>query len=281
MQKIFLLKTKRLLITVFLFSVFFTSQAQTSKTEILWDSYGVPHIYGKSIEEMYYAFGWSQMHSHANLVLQLYGQARGRAAEYWGKKYINSDKQIHLFNLPEQAKKNYKQQEAGYKVYLDAFVKGVNAYAKANFNSIGKEVQQVLPITAYDLLAHSTRVVCLEFLGRGDIVNSIRLTTPGSNSIAIGPSRSASKNAMLLANPHLLWTDFFTFYEAHLNSPGFSAYGVSLIGFPGLNIAFNQTLGWTHTVNTIDASDRYELTLQDDGYLLDGATMPFEKNRFL
>ncbi len=128
---------------------------------------------------MYYAFGWSQMHSHANLILQLYGQARGRAAEYWGKKYINSDKQIHLFNLPEQAKKNYKRQEAGYKVYLDAFVKGVNAYAKANLDSIGKEFQQVLPVTAYDILAHSTRVVCLEFLGRGDIVNSIRLTTPG------------------------------------------------------------------------------------------------------
>jgi len=277
MQKIFLLKTKRLLIIILLFSVFLTTSAQTSQTEILWDKYGVPHIYGKSTEEMYYAYGWSQMHSHANLILQLYGQARGRAAEYWGKKYINSDKQIQLFNLPEQAKKNYNRQEAEYKVYLDGFVKGLNAYAKANPANIGKEFQQVLPVTAYDVLAHSTRVVCLEFLGYGDIANSKRLLAPGSNSIAIGPSRSASKNAMLLANPHLLWTDFFTFYEAHLNSPGFSAYGVSLIGFPGLNIAFNQTLGWTHTVNTIDASDRYELTLKDDGYLLDGATMPFEK----
>lgn len=257
MQENFLLRTKRLLITTLLFSVFFTSQAQTSETEILWDNYGVPHIYGKSTEEMYYAFGWSQMQSHANLILQLYGQARGRAAEYWGKKYINSDKQIQLFNLPEQAKKNYNKQEAGYKVYLDAFVKGLNAYAKANPDNIGKEFQQVLPVTAYDVLAHSTRIVCLEFLGSGDIAISKRLITPGSNSIAIGPSRSESKNAMLLANPHLPWTDFFTFYEAHLNAPGFSAYGVSLIGFPGLNIAFNENFGWTHTVNTIDASDRY------------------------
>ena len=100
MKKDFLPKTKRLLISYFLFSVFFNSQAQTLQTEILWDNYGVPHIYGKSTKEMYYAFGWSQMHSHANLILQLYGQARGRAAEYWGKKYINSDKHIQLFNLP-------------------------------------------------------------------------------------------------------------------------------------------------------------------------------------
>lgn len=95
--------------------------------------------------------------------------------------------------------------------------------------------------------------------------------------MAIRPSRSASKNALLLTNPHLPWTDFFIFYEAHLNAPGFNAYGVSLVGFPTLNIAFNQYLGWTHTVNTIDASDRYELTLTADGYPLDGTTIPFEK----
>ncbi len=277
MQENFLPTIKRLFVITFFFSVFFASQAQTVKTEIMWDNYGVPHIYGKSTEEMYYAFGWSQMHSHANLILQLYGQARGKAAEYWGKAYINSDKQIHLFNLPGQAKKNYSLQETGYKAYLDAFVKGLNAYAKAHPGDIGKEFQQVLPVTAFDVLAHTTRIVCLEFLGGDDIAASKRLIAPGSNSIAIGPSRSASKNAMLLANPHLPWADFFTFYEAHLNAPAFSAYGVSLVGFPGLNIAFNQNLGWTHTVNTIDASDRYELTLKDDGYVLDGATIPFKK----
>ncbi len=273
----YLLKTLRKLLFTLFFGLYLIAQAQSSKSEILWDNYGVPHIYGKSTAEMYYAFGWSQMHSHANLILQLYGQARGRAAEYWGKRYVDLDKQIHLFNLPEQAKKNYNLQEAEYKVYLDAFVKGINAYAKAHLDDIGKEFQQVLPVTVYDVLAHSTRVICLEFLGRGDIVTSKRLTTPGSNSIAIGPSKSQSKNALLLTNPHLLWMDFFTFYEAHLNAPGFTAYGVSLVGFPNLNIAFNQTLGWTHTVNTIDASDRYELTLKEDGYLLDSTMIPFIK----
>lgn len=267
MQLNFLLAIKRALIIAFLSPVFI-AQAQTSKTEILWDNYGVPHIYGKSTEEMYYAFGWSQMQSHANLILQLYGQARGRAAEYWGKGHINSDKQIQLFKLPEGAKKNYALQKREYKGYLDAFVKGVNAYAKTHPDEIGKTFQQVLPVTVYDVLAHSTRIICLEFLAGNDIANSVEAITPGSNSIAIGPSKSASKNAMLVTNPHLPWADFFSFYEAHLNAPGFNAYGVSLVGLPTLNIAFNQALGWTHTVNTIDASDRYELTLKEDGYQL-------------
>src|ERR1700748_3253646 len=73
--------------------------AQPAKAEILWDNYGIPHIYSKTTAGMYYAFGWAQMHNHANLVLQLYGVARGRAAEYWGKNYLQSDEVIHKFNL--------------------------------------------------------------------------------------------------------------------------------------------------------------------------------------
>jgi acyl-homoserine-lactone acylase len=52
--------------------------------EILWDTYGVPHVFGKDEAGVLYGFGWAQVKSHANLVLRLYGQAQGRAAEYWG-----------------------------------------------------------------------------------------------------------------------------------------------------------------------------------------------------
>jgi acyl-homoserine-lactone acylase len=74
----------------------------------------------------------------------------------------------------------------------------------------------------------------------------------------------------------LPWSDFHLFFEAQLTAPGFSTYGVSLIGFPYLIIGFNEHLGWTHTVNTIDASDRYELSLQENGYLLDGKIEQFQ-----
>jgi acyl-homoserine-lactone acylase len=126
-------------------------------------------------------------------------------------------------------------------------------------------------------MAHSKRIICLEFLGGNDIQDAARAMAPGSNSYAIGPSKSASKNSMLVTNPHLPWGDFFTFFEAHLTAPGFDVYGVSLVGFPNIVIGFNQLLGWTHTVNTIDASDRYELQLQDKGYLLDGKVEAFDK----
>ena len=58
--------------------------AAAGKTEILWDTFGVPHIFAQDREGMFYAHGRAQMQNQANLLLRLYGESRGRAAEYWG-----------------------------------------------------------------------------------------------------------------------------------------------------------------------------------------------------
>jgi acyl-homoserine-lactone acylase len=81
---------------------------------------------------------------------------------------------------------------------------------------------------------------------------------------------------MLLTNPHLPWGGPFTFFEAQLAGPDFDAYGAALLGTPFLGVAFNDHLGWTHTVNTIDASDLYRLRLVEGGYAWNGGTRSFE-----
>ena len=252
--------------------------AQNATTEILWDNYGVPHIYANTNKEMYYAFGWAQMNNHANLLLQIYGQARGRAAEYWGADYLASDEQVLLYDLPAKAKDIYKKQTAEYKSYIDAFVKGINDYANEHTGAIDKEMKIVLPVTGEDVFANIERTL-YRFLTANERAATEKLFQPGSNALAIGPSRSASGHAMLVINPHLPWKPDFTLqFEANLNTPAMHAYGATMIGMPLLFLAFNDHLGWTHTVNTLDASDRYELTLQGNGYLLDGATVPFDQN---
>ena len=263
--------------------VFITNcdQEKQKVTEILWDKYGVPHIYAKNPEEMYYAFGRAQMENHTNLILKLYAQARGKAASYLGEKYLESDKLINLFRLDELAVEAYKNQEEEYKSYIDAFVQGINDYVKDNPESVPVEYKKILPVTAHDVLAHLLRVICVEFLAMEDIGTVKGLSAPGSNAIAVSPSRSASGNAMLVTNPHLPWTDFFLWFEAHLNTDGFNLYGATLIGMPVVTIAFNEDLGWTHTVNTIDATDRYELEADGEGYILDKKIVPFDKRRII
>jgi len=252
------------------------TRCQSSDTEILWDTFGVPHIFANTAEEMYMAFAEAQMQNHANLMLKLYGQARGRAAEYWGEEFVESDKKIRLFKIPEIAAKVYQEQEIEFKSYLEAFVAGINRYAQRHRDQIEEKYLKVLPVTTPDVIGHTLRVISLEFLAAEDIYLAGNLPK-GSNAYAIAPSKSESGNAMLVINPHLPWSDFFLWFESHLNSPGFSSYGISLVGMPSMTMAFNDYLGWAHTVNPIDAADRYELTLQDDGYILDGKVLAFEK----
>ncbi len=252
--------------------------ASLDRTEILWDTWGVPHIYSKNANELFQAFGWAQMQSHGNLILQLYAQARGRAAEYFGEKYLDSDKYVRTMGIPSRARQWYEAQNPTMRGYLDAFAAGINAYAKENPTQINDEVKQVLPVDGVDVLAHVQRVIHFNFVIDPQSVANLasRPSPAGSNGWAIAPSKSASGKAMLLANPHLPWFDFYLWYEAQLTAPDIDTYGVAFVGMPALAIAFNNNLGWTCTVNTHDGWDAYQLTLSNEGYLLDGSVRPFE-----
>jgi acyl-homoserine-lactone acylase len=251
-------------------------------TEILWDNYGVPHIYGRDSRSMFYAFGWAQMQSHGNLLLRLYGQARGRAAEYWGKDYLESDRWVWINNVPERADQWWRATRVPYNSYIEAFVAGLNAYAIEHMANLDSTLTIVLPLRPQDVLAHGQRVIHTMFVTSTARIQPAAESwrrTAGSNAWAIGPRRSASGRALLLANPHLPWGDVFTWYEAQLVSPDVSIYGATLVGQPFVSIAFNDDLGWTHTVNTIDAADLFELTLAEGGYRWNGAVRPFDATR--
>lgn len=245
-----------------------TSVSQTNQTEILWDSWGVPHIYGKDAEGLFHAFGWAQMQSHGNIVLRLYGQARGRAAEYWGKTYLESDRYVRTMGIPTRAQEWYEAQSQQMRRYIDEFATGINEYVQQNGDQIDDEVEAVLPVDGVDVLAHMQQAIHFNFVLNPQQVASVSRNQPlaGSNSWAIAPSHSASDNAMLLANPHLPWSDIYHLYEAQLSAPGIDAYGTAVVGMPALAIAFNDHLGWTLTVNPFDGVDFYKLTLVDGGY---------------
>ena len=254
---------------------------RNTATEILWDTWGVPHIFGKDATGLFRAFGWAQMQSHGNLVLRLYGQARGRAAEYWGKDYLDSDRWVHTMGVPRRAAEWARAQSPAMRNNLEAFVTGMNSYAGEHPDQIANEVKVVLPISASDVIAHGQRVILFHFVTNPESVknSSERWREAGSNAWAIAPKHSANGHALLLANPHLPWRDFFLWYEAQLTAPGINAYGATLVGSPILGIAFNDYLGWTHTVNTHDGEDLYELTLTEGGYRWGGGVRAFEEEK--
>lgn len=283
MQRLFTLVALALLLCNFR-DVFPSAAAPESlakpRAEILWDKWGTPHIFADNKEDAFRAFGWAQMESHGNLLLKLYGSARGRAAEYFGTDFLASDRAVRAFGLYDLARKWYQTQNPKFRRNLDTFAAGINEYAKQNPTRLQSDVKAVLPVDGTDVMAHSTRVLYLFLSGVSGVAQTLGDGAGlGSNGWAIAPSRSASDHAMLLANPHLPWDNEFTFYEAHITTAGYQAYGATLVGYPVLAIAFNERLGWTHTVNTIDAGDLYELTPEKGGYSLDGQMRSFEVDR--
>ena len=244
--------------------------SNSNKTsEILWDNYGVPHIFAKDYNELFYLFGWAQMRNHANLMLRLFAQSRGRAAEYYGKKHIDSDKWVHTHNIPNRAEDWLELQNPTFKRYFESFVNGINDYANNFPGDIDIENKPVLPITSLDLLTHYQRVIMYHFVTNPRdtqfdpySINKNR----GSNTWAIGPSKSASGNTMLIINPHLSWGDMFTWFEVQLNCYPLDIYGATLVGSPFIGIGFNEYIGWAHTNNVHDGQDLYKLTLTDGGY---------------
>ncbi len=275
--------------------------------EILWDQYGVPHIFAADRESMFYAEGWAQARNQGDLLLRLYGESRGRGAEYWGDSHLELDRWVQLNGVPERAVDWYKAQDPVFRRYVDAFAQGINDFAKQHPETISPEFRVVLPVSGVDVVGHSLRVVHYMYMGSrermrhevDEFLKTQRTTTaaaatlplpseqalpgdqpetPGSNTWAVGPSRSASGHPLLLINPHLQWGEtFFRYMEVHLVAPDYDLYGAPQIGFPTPVIGFNRRAGWGRTVNTIDTVDFYNLTVRDGQYEFNGQLRPFER----
>ena len=206
-----------LIMLLLLTPTFVTAQGAVAEgTEILWDTWGVPHIFAPDNESLFYAFGWAQMESHGDLILKLYGEARGRAAEYWGVENLDNDIRMHTLDIPAQAELSVTQQSPEFQTYLTAFVAGMNAYAAEHPELIADEREIILPVVPSDIMAHGLRVLRYDFVAGSAFgsANRWEAADSGSNGWAVAPSRSASGNSLLLINPHQPWSDFHLWFEA-------------------------------------------------------------------
>lgn len=284
----------------------YTPQPYTPQhgTEILWDHYGVPHIFAKTTSDLFYCFGWAQVHAHGDLLLKAYGESRGRAAEYSGPGVkdanLKSDQWVWTNGVPQRAAEWLRAQTPEFRGYLDAFAAGINAYAGKHPEELSAEVKRVLPVTAVDVVAHAEHFVLFKFVAsarlaeppperraaglewpRGSDPNTMFLQNQdaedGSNGWAIAPSHSSSGYAMLLMNPHLAWGGEQSYFEAQLSAPGIDLYGATQVGLPVLRFSFSNYNAITNTVNTNNGALLYKIAEKNGGYEFDGKVKSFER----
>jgi acyl-homoserine-lactone acylase len=280
---------RRTLATLALFASAFAIGAPASaalpakETEILWDRYGIPHIFAPDHASLFYAYGYAQMEAHSELLVRLYTQARGRAAEVYGAQYLDSDRWVRVNGIPERAREWASQQSPEFAPLLDAFVEGLNAWATEHNDALSAGAKAALPLKVEDVLAHGLRVIHYDWLVSASKVEARvkrqAVENHASNEWAIAPSHSANGHSMLLSNSHLEWSDMHTYFEVQLTAPGVTSYGAVWVGVPVLRQCFTDYLGWTQTTNNPNGADLYRLTLKDGGYVLDGKLRQFEVSK--
>jgi acyl-homoserine-lactone acylase len=294
------------------------AMAANTPGTILWDQYAVPHIYGPDIPTVVRGLGYAQMENHAETLLNNVARARGRSAEYLGAGPNNFnltyDEQVRSYGIPARAAAWVAQGGAFQQSVLQAFCDGVNEYAAAHPSDILPQLKAILPVVPSDITAGELNTIWYTFLPEQDgdpslisawqaggmaaakkVKSAARIE--GSNGWALTPSKSADGNAILMGNPHLPWGvnqpiddatggqnfGVYQWIEANLvignpSNPTLNASGVTFIGGPFIGIGFNDYLGWTHTNNTIQNADLYQLTLDSTGakYLFNGAYLPLQ-----
>lgn len=80
-------------------------------------------------------------------------------------------------------------------------------------------------------------------------------TLQGSNTWAIGPTRTLSGKVMLSNDTHIKYSAPGTWYEAHIEYPGFSFYGNFLSGVPFALVGHSRNHAWGVTMFEDDDSD--------------------------
>ncbi|NNE28905.1 MAG: penicillin acylase family protein [Saprospiraceae bacterium] len=102
----------------------------------------------------------------------------------------------------------------------------------------------------------------------------------GSNNWAVGGAKTKSGYPILANDPHLSLTLPSIWYEAHIVTPETRVYGVTLTGYPGVIIGFNENIAWGMTNVGHDVTDWYDIQWTNDSkeeYFLDGQQVKIDQ----
>src|SRR5689334_13669204 len=109
----------------------FPIDINTKNIRIIRDQYGVPHIYGKTDEEVAYGLGWATAEDDFKSMQESFLTSRGRLAEVKGKDGAIMDFLCAVLGARESVDRLYdKSFSPKFKNILSAYVKGVNKYAE-------------------------------------------------------------------------------------------------------------------------------------------------------
>ncbi len=101
------------------------------KVEILRDKWGVPHIYAKNTDDLFYAQGWITAKDRLFQIDLWRRTGTGKLAEVLGPSAVGRDKMARLVRYRGDWNKEYESYAPDARRIIAAFVNGINAYIKS------------------------------------------------------------------------------------------------------------------------------------------------------
>ena len=253
-----------------------------SNVTIVRDTWGIAHVFGKTDADTVFGAIYAQAEDDFNRVETNFINAMGRLAEAEGESRIFQDLRMKLFIDPEVLKEGYASSPAWLKALMNAWADGLNFYLSKHPQVKPRVITRFEPWMALSFTEGSiggdierVNVAQLQaFYGKAPAGKQPAEIEPasdpglprdeeprGSNGVAIAPSNTQSKRALLLINPH---TSFFFRSELQMVSEeGLNAYGAATWGQFFIYQGFNNRVGWMHTSSQVDNTDEFLETVEN------------------
>ena len=269
-------------------------------TVIVRDTWGVPHIFGRTDPDVAYGIAYAHAEDDFSTLQEVLAMTRGRLGAISGADGAKTDYVVHLLGARATVERDYDKQPADVRALLDGYASGLNRYADRHPGEV--RLSRLFPVNGRDVaigfVVRSPFFYGLEGvlgalagdkpLPAGQAPADAPLVTPGgptpalngSNAFAVAPRRSGDGWTRLVSNSHQPWRGGEAWYELVVHSgQGWNFAGATFPGAPYPLLGHNESLGWTNTVNRPDLIDVYKLVTDGDRYRFDGQWRPLERSR--
>jgi acyl-homoserine-lactone acylase len=253
-------------------------EQQARNVTIVRDDWGIAHVSGKTDADAVFGAIYAQAEDDFNRVETNFINSMGRLAEAEGETAIWRDLRMKIFIDPAAMKMQYEASPAWLKVLMTAWADGLNFYLARHPQVKPRVINRFEPWMALTFSEGSIggdietiNLTQLQaFYGNSPVVRNLNdeddlpAEPRGSNGMAIAPSNTLRRHALLLINPH---TSFFFRSELQMTSDeGLNVYGAATWGQFFIYQGFNEHCGWMHTSSAVDAIDEYlETVVKKDG----------------
>jgi acyl-homoserine-lactone acylase len=260
-----------------------------ANVKILRDTWGVPHIFGKSDADTAFGLAYAHAEDDFKTIQAVMAATKGQLGlVLFDSKAPVFDYYTHLVRAGAQARADYGKLDPKTRALVEGYARGLTYYA---YKHPGEADGRLYPIRGEDLVAgfvHKLSIMVglpgvVDKLSKGEAKKEgdpLTVTT-GSNAQAVHRTRSTDDVTRLNINSHQPWEGPVAWYEAQVVSEeGWNMTGGTFPGGPVILHGHNDALGWALTVNGPDVVDVFELhtdPAHPDAYELDGEWVKFEE----